>query len=86
MNIEKLRCEFEEAFKQRLNETGQGEFSELMLTRIGQHQEYRDRFAASAWWAWQASRAAIEVELPASLADDMTLIQSIKSLGLRVKP
>ena len=93
MNIEKIRAEFEAAFRSKLAETGQADFADHMLRRTGQHQEYRDRFASSAWWAWQQSRAAIEVELPMKDAYDERgvllptnkVIESIESLGLKVK-
>lgn len=48
---------------------------------------------SSAWYYWQASRAAIEVELPEieSASDDPWLTQDrirteLESLGVRVKP
>ena len=58
---------------------------------------YRDERAHMAWKAWQASRAAIEVDLPPEWApvserDDGAnemrehCASAIESLGLKVKP
>jgi hypothetical protein len=52
---------------------------------VGGVNGYSSQQTDNAWLVWQASRAAIEVELPPSLAEDLTLIQSIESLGLKVK-
>lgn len=56
---------------------------------------------SSAWYYWQASRAAIEVELPSRLTQDgrsicidkdgefleyCDVVGAIKALGLKVKP
>lgn len=64
--------------------------------------EYEEPEMQYAWEAWQASRAAIEVELPEGsslfmrmygVGCDMTLlierdkaVKAIESLGLKVKP
>ena len=54
MNEEKMRAEFEIAAK-----TAQG----LDVTRLPQGG-YMSFATHAAWWAWQASRAALVVELP----------------------
>lgn len=60
-------------------------------------EEFEAWFAARFWHecyedvkhhlfaAWQASRAALVIELPPSLADDMTLIEAIQLTGAKVK-
>lgn len=59
--------------------------------------KYTTERARLAWWSWQASRAAIEIELPDKVfvEDDFDsghnmaidyCAESITSLGLKVKP
>lgn len=52
--------------------------------------EYFDVDMQHAWESWQASRAAIEVELPQEEPGYMyyapEVVQAIESLGLKVKP
>jgi len=64
MNIEKMREEFEAAFKESGYVAGaRGYALDAMLER-GSDGEYRSVRIHGAWWAWQASRAAIEIKLP----------------------
>jgi hypothetical protein len=66
MNIEKMREEFESAFRKE----GGGYYGEAtraamdVVLERGSDGIYRSILARGAWWAWQASRAAIEIELP----------------------
>lgn len=87
MNIEKMRGEFEAW-------SAEHEFLGCcVVDRIG-NGKYRDFDLQCAWESWQASRAAIEVELPDPwfypkqefklIAQDLT-IKAIESLGLKVK-
>lgn len=100
----KMREEFEVAFTKMMTAERNASQQDIdrMLRRIGQHQEYADRFTAAAWWAWQASRAAIRVWLPLTKdlgfgpagkvsADTwngaiMVVTNQLESLGLTVKP
>lgn len=102
MSTEKMREEFEMAFRSRgmLNAMSCGALNS-MLER-GSDGEYRSIRVHGAWWGWQASRAAIEVELPEAFCayggqghhgsdpDDAYIVEdvvrAIESLGLRVKP
>lgn len=59
---------------------------------------YASIWLQGAWWAWQASRAALEVELPDTVANTGTLTSNavlsykrecrvaIEAAGVRVKP
>lgn len=59
MSEEKMRAEFEGAAKRE-----QG----LDLTRLP-HGGYRSFATHQAWWAWQASRATLVVELPPKISE-----------------
>lgn len=86
MSNDKMRAEFEIAAK-----TAQG----LDVTRLP-HGGYRSFATHQAWWAWQASRAALVVELPqGSEPGDFThpamvieideVVSAIEATGVRVK-
>ncbi len=85
MSNDKMREEFEAAFVER--EHGLGRHPRLRRMATGNY-EYVE--ASSAWWAWQASRAAIEIELPDEqpgyqyYAPDV--LGAIEAAGLKVKP
>ncbi|QCQ57349.1 hypothetical protein KGB50_gp66 [Shigella phage DS8] len=59
------------------------------------NQQYKCHQTNLAWMAWQASRAAIEIELPGSfresylssnmVTDEQETIELIESQGLKVK-
>ncbi len=88
----KMRSEFEAAWRERYPDHGESAF-------IRSHLE-PDSYVASrvkdAWWAWQASRQAVVVELPefddypSSMEREMqqSLRTAIEAQGLRceVKP
>lgn len=67
MSTEKMRKEFQAAYIEGLvARCGEGfrstaEYSLEQMRPDGEYLNYPDFIA---WWAWQASRAAIEVELP----------------------
>lgn len=102
MSAEKMREDFEAAYIEGLvARCGEGFRSTAVysLTERRPDGEYLHYPDFIAWWAWQASRAAIEVELPLVLMpvevdhhSDLPLMQagaviaSIESLGLKVKP
>ena len=83
---EKMRAEFEVAAK-----TAQG----LDVTRLP-HGGYRSFATHQAWWAWQASRAALVVELPEPMEANPDPLgecayaqrcrATIEAAGVRVKP
>jgi len=56
MSNEKMRAEFRAAYER--------EFDTCPRGYIVETGEYTNAHAASAWWSWQASRAALCVELP----------------------
>lgn len=53
------------------------------------NQQYKDHSTNLAWMSWQASRAAIEVELPwlgkSSLMDTDDVLEAIELQGLTAK-
>lgn len=93
MNIEKMREEFQAEWSRKSG------WSDMQLEIFRTGDDYSDQSTSSAWWAWQASRAAIEVELPAphndySISDrDVSGAceqykrdrKAIESLGLKIK-
>lgn len=99
MSTDKMREEFEKSFTEMMmNERNSNDENvRHHLRRIGTYDMYGDRFTGAAWWAWKASRAAIEVDLPpewspVSERDDGAnemrehCVSAIESLGLKVKP
>ncbi|MBC8786362.1 hypothetical protein [Pseudomonas fluorescens] len=87
MSTEKMREEFEAAFlAEEVSLCGEGMRSSALYMIEQDTVNVR-----SAWWAWQASRAAIEVELPAPAVQggncirDHAIREAIESLGLKVK-
>lgn len=96
MSSEKMREEFEEAIAE---EAGQS-LTAIQLSR--KDDSYSTSPLIYAWWAWQASRAAIEVDLPSLRSITMgrrenehdsgfnagveLCIDAIESIGLKVKP
>ncbi|GAI38516.1 unnamed protein product [marine sediment metagenome] len=90
MDTNKMRAEFEEAFvEEEVRLLGEG-FRSSALYMI----EKNTVNVRSAWWAWQASREAVVVELPkfdnypASMERDMreSLRSSIEAQGMKVAP
>ena len=100
MSTEKMRESFESKWGYTNQEQGLQFIPELNVYGC---ELYENAGVAcnksSAWYYWQASRAAIEVELPLALMpvevdhhSDLPLMQAgaviaaIESLGLKVKP
>lgn len=68
MNNDKMRAEFEEWFKLEMTAKGYSdEWVRQMLCTFSEHGNYETGWANIPWQAWQASRAALVVELPASV-------------------
>lgn len=95
MSGEKMREEFEAAIAEEAKQS----ITAIQLSRMA------DSYSASvlmySWWAWKASRAAIEVELPerysevfgviakddhGEIIDYLETVSAIKSIGLKIKP
>ncbi|MEW9840524.1 hypothetical protein [Pseudomonas juntendi] len=85
-----MREQFEAAWRARYPEHG-----EIALKRSGlAPEDYCNTRVKDAWWAWQASREAVAVELPtfedypASMELDMqqSLRAAIEAHGLKVAP
>lgn len=80
---DKMREEFEAAVLSEYPNQNMGKFAS---------GEYQSTTIEHCWWAWQASRAAIEVELPAPAVQggncirDHAIRDTLESLGLKVKP
>ena len=93
--MEQMRSEFEAAVKEKF-----GDLIDRRLCKNGDG-EYFAWDMQVAWWAWQASRAAVEIELPQRYGIDCfdaiepdsaghlfyrdEVIDAIRSAGLRVK-
>uniref|UniRef100_UPI001E2F83DA hypothetical protein n=1 Tax=Cronobacter dublinensis TaxID=413497 RepID=UPI001E2F83DA len=80
--VDKSREQFEAAIKQK--------YDDLIDQRVCKNGdgEYMAWDTQVAWWAWQASRAAVEIEIPEVL--DYWLgregfAESIRDAGLKVK-
>ncbi|WP_156510869.1 hypothetical protein [Pseudomonas sp. p21] len=106
MDTNKMREQFEVAFAQatalqgekngaseRMKEFMRDELLQaIQEARVG--DSYSQAGVAAAWWAWQASREAVVVELPkfddypASIERDMreSLRSAIEVQGLKVAP
>ncbi|ELY2767170.1 hypothetical protein SMC44_002690 [Cronobacter malonaticus] len=92
--MDKSREQFEARVK---SETGLNlDRTNYALSEVGE-QQYIDHDTNLAWWAWQASRAAVEVEFPevekwrspeavrAQRAMLVLVKQAISGAGLKVK-
>ena len=88
LNIEKMREEFDSWLRSQPHVLNVG-FDKVTGKYLLEEDE-------TAWQAWQASRAAIEVELPGSFWQDYVnknevmdadrVIEAIESIGLKVAP
>lgn len=92
MNIEKMREEFEREWNKVSGRT-----PERSIAMDGQNS-YENRVDDAAWWAWQASRESLVIELPSecgvnvgkswSTAFNSARLQCLKAIeaaGLKVK-
>lgn len=94
MDTNKMREQFESAWRARYPEHG-----EIALKRSGlAPEDYCNTRVKDAWWAWQASREAVVVELPSPMDappyasyeggwNDMCdeAVDGIEEQGLKVK-
>lgn len=63
MDTNKMREQFEAAWRARYPEHG-----DIALKRSGlDPEDYCNTRVKDAWWSWQASRAAVVVELPSAI-------------------
>ncbi|QHJ83082.1 MAG: hypothetical protein [Caudoviricetes sp.] len=103
MSTEKMREEFQDAFTEEMvARCGEGFRSSARLFFVEKEPDgsYSNPIAHAGWWAWQASRAAIEVELPKIVDKEWANTHAersamreaigwckkrIESLGLKVK-
>lgn len=67
MDTNKMREQFEVAYAAK-STARNGRFYPAVLTR-GDHGEYVIPSVQSAWWAWQASREAVVVEMPSRASE-----------------
>lgn len=86
------REQFEAAYIAELMRVGwEEEFAKMTLER-GSDGKYRSIKTDGAWWGWQASRAAVVVELPKpvsggfGLLPDDEVCDAIKAAGVKVAP
>jgi hypothetical protein len=83
---DQMRAEFEASVTERYGKQHAGAFDRFI------DGDYKRPSIANLWWAWQASRAAIVVELPQAfegddfkMYDGAELIAAIQSAGVSVK-
>lgn len=96
MNTEKIQQEFEQAIVKMHVETGLSLVVAESFLETGS-RGYTSIYTKAAWWAWQASRDAIEIQLPkirdfygsSSECEEgyevWEVEEAIESVGLRVK-
>lgn len=93
MSTEQMRQEFEKAYLLVVNEGEKIEITEEDMRNSRRGDEYTGTIASAAWWAWQASRAAVLIDLPdycnccyepSEVAENF--LDAIKAAGLQVKP
>lgn len=104
---DKMREEFEAAFAKKTASLGAGDpdvadlddfggFERVLLEAMTEDRNgdtYRNNVFASAWWAWQASRESLVIELPQQSGANRVWNQAIRychqaieAVGLKVKP
>lgn len=97
MSVEKIRKEFEIEFDSYLLQDGWNQASLGMMKERDSEGEYTAARTQGAWWAWQASRAAVVVELPDGGTSEEyaygtpvvargVALHAIQAEGLKVKP
>lgn len=84
-----IREEFEASMRAIWLKT-EGPFTDLMFERRPD-DEYVQQVTRECWKAWQASRAALKVELPEPVAGSMSLVMlgdvrfALQQAGIEVK-
>ncbi|MDF3175093.1 hypothetical protein P3C22_24235 [Pseudomonas sp. ER28] len=97
MDTNKMREQFEADFVEEMCRRGGEGFRSTVLHSLSQKKpggDYQHITESLAWWAWQASREAVVVELPnfddypASMERDMreSLRSAVEVQGLKVAP
>lgn len=89
-----MRAEFEAAITKDRMDAGYDE-PNLRMHEWEGSQCYNETHVQAAWWGWQASRAALAVELPEQspetpfskhmVMDSSSVIEAIEAAGVRVK-
>jgi len=65
MDTNKMREEFEVALIAMHVSTGLPKSTAIAMVEVKCNGQYASPSTMGAWWAWQSSRSAIEIELPA---------------------
>lgn len=99
MDTNKMREQFESALVESLIADGWAYASARLILERGSDGKYRSIKADAGWWAWQASREAVVVDLPCTVwacphpeADSEEYMwpeevrEAIEAQGLKVKP
>ena len=68
MDTNKMREQFESALVDSLVADGWAYASARLILERGSDGRYRSIKADAGWWAWQASREAVVVELPPKIS------------------
>lgn len=92
MDTNKMREQFEAALVAMHVATGMPECDARSFLEVGSNG-YTSVYTKAAWWAWQASREAVVVELPDVCECCYTapeaaaaFIEAIEAQGLKVAP
>lgn len=93
MSTEQMRQAFETAYLLVVNEGEEIEITEEDMRNSRRGGEYTGSIASGAWWAWQASRAAVIVQMPQQSGANPDwnqairyCIQAVEAEGLGWKP
>lgn len=68
MDVEKMREQFEQAIVKMHMDSGMPEDDAKSFLETGSNG-YTSIFTKAAWWAWQASREAVVVEMPSRASE-----------------
>lgn len=87
-----MRKEFEAACEARFNWATQYQYRDESESALSawNGESYRSRIVQSMWWAWQASRERLVIELPESVTNSGTAyIETIRAFiekqGIKTK-
>lgn len=70
MSIQKMRDEFEAACLKHAEDAGFDESGPVFVRSAEDSGCYADSHTQAAWWAWQASREMVVIDLPPRYGDD----------------
>lgn len=65
-----MRLDFEKAMAEMLTKDTDAELTAMDLMDCRDGDEYKSHVLSSAWWAWQASRECLVIELPERIPKD----------------